>query len=123
MTKLLIVDDEIDIVKSMTALFKMWGMEVQSVGSPDAVNQVFEQSGKPDLLIADLRLGSGEHGAAMSDRLRRDFGYFPVLIITGETASDALREANQAGYVVLQKPIAPEVLRDGIGSAIAANPH
>ena len=118
-----VVDDEIDIVKSMTALFKMWGMEVQSVGSPDAVNQLFEQSGKPDLLIADLRLGSGEHGAAMSDRLRRDFGYFPVLIITGETASDALREANQAGYVVLQKPIAPEVLRDGIGSAIAANPH
>ena len=116
-----LVDDEIDIVRSMTALFKMWGMEAESVGSPAALNRLFEQRGKPDLLIADLRLGSGEHGAAMSDRLRRDFGHFPVLIITGETASDALREANQAGYVVLQKPIAPEVLREAIGSAIAAD--
>jgi two-component system, sensor histidine kinase len=117
------VDDEIDIRKSMSALLAIWEMEVESAGSPAAASQLFQQHGKPDLLIADLRLGSGEHGAAMSDRLRRDFGYFPVLIITGETASDALREANQAGYVVLQKPIAPEVLRDAIGSAIAADPN
>jgi two-component system, sensor histidine kinase len=115
-----VVDDEIDILKSMSALLKVWGMEVKTADSSENGGQLFRDHGKPDLIIADLRLGSGEHGAAMTDRLRRKYGHFPVLIITGETASDALRQANEDGYAILQKPIAPEALRRAIADAIAS---
>jgi FixJ family two-component response regulator len=70
-------------------------------------------------MIVDLRLGEQEHGAHLADRLRRQYGPFPVLIITGETASEALRKANESGYTLLQKPIAPEVLRRAITAALS----
>jgi hypothetical protein len=46
-------------------------------------------------------------------------GDFPILIITGETSSDALRLANERSYTLLQKPIAPEVLCRAIMTALA----
>lgn len=116
-----VVDDEIDILKSMSALLKAWGIAVETAISATTAEHLFQQFGNPDLLIADLRLGGDEHGAALADRLQRDFGPFPVLIITGEISSEALRQANEKGYPLLQKPIAPEVLRDAIAKQVLRN--
>jgi CheY-like chemotaxis protein len=115
-----IIDDEIDILKSMRTLLEVWGIETITAGSPEAAERIFEQYGSPDLMIVDLRLGEQEHGAQLADRLQRQYGRFPVVIITGETASEALRQANETGYTLLQKPIAPEVLRRAIGVATQA---
>ena len=104
----------------MRALLDIWGAVVFTADSPEAAQRIFAQHGRPDLMIVDLRLGEGEHGAQLSDRLRLQYGPFPVLIITGETASEALRQANENGYTLLQKPIAPEVLRRAIAAAIQA---
>jgi two-component system, sensor histidine kinase len=116
-TRVYVVDDEVDILRSMRALLGVWSIEAFTADSPEAAEQVFEQYGCPDLMIVDLRLGEREHGAQLADRLRRQYGAFPVLIITGETASEALRQANESGYTLLQKPIAPEVLRRAIATA------
>ena len=119
-TRIYVVDDEIDILKSMQALLGVWGIEALTADSSAAAERIFEQYGCPDLMIVDLRLGGNEHGAQLADRLRSRYGSFPVLIITGETASEALRQANESGYTLLQKPIAPEVLRRAIASAAHA---
>ncbi len=113
-----VVDDEIDILKSMRALLGVWGFETYAVRSSSEADDLFTTQGAPDLLIVDLRLGEAVHGAQLADRMRREHGEFPVVIITGETASEALRQANEAGYTLLQKPIAPEVLRRTIIAAL-----
>jgi CheY-like chemotaxis protein len=112
-----VIDDEMDILKSMRTLLAVWGVEALTAGSSASAAQIFAQHGCPDLLIVDLRLGEGEHGANLAARLQLQYGRFPVVIITGETASQALRQANEAGYTLLQKPIAPEVLRRAIVAA------
>jgi signal transduction histidine kinase len=117
--RIYVVDDEVDILKSMRALLGLWGIEVFTAGSAVAAEELFEQRGAPDLMIVDLRLGEGEHGAQLTDRLRLIYGFFPVLIITGETASEALRQANAAGCTLLQKPIAAELLRQAIATTMA----
>jgi signal transduction histidine kinase len=114
-----VVDDEVDILKSMRSLLSVWGITVFTAGSARAADEVFERQGAPDLMIVDLRLGGTEHGAELAGRLRRTYGVFPVLIITGETSSAALREANERSYTLLQKPIAPEVLRLAIAAAMS----
>lgn len=113
-----VVDDESDILKSMSTLLGVWGVEAFTAESPHAANGIFEQHGRPDLMIVDLRLGEEEHGAQLADRLQRTYGDFPVLITTGETSSDALLQANAHSYALLQKPIAPEVLRLAIAAAV-----
>jgi DNA-binding NtrC family response regulator len=116
-----VIDDEIDILKSMRALLGVWGIRVYTAETADSANQLFAEYGPPDLMIVDLRLGGQEHGAQLAHRLQREFGEFPVVIVTGETASAALRDTNEAGYALLQKPIAPEVLHRAIVAAITAH--
>jgi signal transduction histidine kinase len=109
-----VVDDEFDILRSMSTLLAVWGVEAFTAESPRAATEIFQAHGRPDLLIVDLRLGVEEHGAQLAERLQKSYGAFPVLITTGETSSDALLEANALSYPLLQKPIAPEDLRRAI---------
>lgn len=113
-----VVDDELDILNSMRSLLGVWGVRVQTGDSSNAADRIFEQYGPPDLLIVDLRLDAEEHGARLAERLQQTYGSFPVLIITGETSSEALRQANERSDTLLQKPIAPEVLRRAIVTAV-----
>ncbi len=115
-----LVDDEVDILKSMGHLLNAWGIESFMTDSVAGAEQVFRERGKPDLLITDLRLGKGEHGAELATRMRGEFGRFPVLIITGETSSTALREATERGFKLLQKPVVAETLREAIIAELAA---
>jgi signal transduction histidine kinase len=115
-----LVDDEMDILKSMGHLLKAWGMESFTTDSVAGAEKIFRERGKPDLLITDLRLGKGEHGAALATRMRKQFGGFPVLIITGETTSAALREATERGFKLLQKPVVAETLREAIVAELTA---
>jgi two-component system, sensor histidine kinase len=114
-----VIDDELDILKSMRTLLGVWGIETLTADCAGAANAVFEKHGPPDLLIVDFRLRDEEHGARLAKRLQREHGNFPVLIITGETSADALRQASDSGLTLLQKPIAAEVLRRAIAAAVA----
>lgn len=109
-----VIDDESDILKSMTVLLRQWGVRAQAAATAAQTEALFEQFGKPDLMIADLRLGGPEHGAALAERMRRIHGDFRVLITTGETSSQSLLSANKAGFALLQKPITQEILRDAV---------
>jgi DNA-binding NtrC family response regulator len=115
-----LVDDEMDILKSMGHLLAAWGMESFTTDCVAGAEKIFRERGKPDLLITDLRLGKGEHGAELATRMRQQFGGFPVLIITGETTSAALREASERGFKLLQKPVVPETLREAIVAELAS---
>ncbi len=112
-----VVDDEQDILTGMRALLEVWKAKVHVADSAPAAEQLFRKYGKPGLLIADLRLAGHEHGAALAARLRTAYGMFPVLIMTGETGTDAIRDAHVAGLPVVQKPVAPEALRAAIDAA------
>ncbi len=114
-----VVDDEVDILRSMNTLLSVWGIDAFTAESPHRANDIFEKHGRPDLMIVDLRFGEDEHGAQLADRLQRLYGDFPVLITTGETSSDALLQANAHHYALLQKPIAAEDLRRAIATAVA----
>ncbi len=115
-----VVDDEPEIRRSMEVLLGVWGLRVETAGTIAAVDGLFAAGGPPDLLLVDLRLGADEHGAALAQRLLQQHGGFAVLIITGETASDALAAANQKGFPILRKPIEPEALRQALAGAIGA---
>jgi DNA-binding NtrC family response regulator len=118
--RIYVIDDEADILHSMRALLGVWGVEALTADCAAAADRMFEQHGPPDLLIVDLRLGEDVQGAHLAERLQQAHGDFPILIITGETSSEALQQANERSHTVLRKPIAAEVLRRAIATAVAA---
>jgi signal transduction histidine kinase/ActR/RegA family two-component response regulator len=105
-----LIDDEHDILKSMSRLLAIWGIETLTADSVQAAEQLWAAHGRPDLLITDLRLRGAEHGAALAQRLQQRYGSCPVLIITGELASESLLDASQLGFRVMHKPIERESL-------------
>jgi CheY-like chemotaxis protein/two-component sensor histidine kinase len=116
--RVFIVDDEADILTSMTVLLRLWALEVHTAADAAEADALFARLGVPDLLITDLRLRGPEHGAELAARLARMHGDFRTVIITGETSSQALVEAQAAGHAVLQKPVDAQLLRIAVHAAL-----
>lgn len=114
-----VIDDEIDILKSMTRLLGLWGARALSADSAAAAVKLFEAHGKPDLLITDLRLGSQENGAELTLRLWDRFGAFPALVTTGEISAEVLSFTQEHGLELLHKPITEEALRRTMSRLLA----
>jgi len=65
-----------------------------------------------DLIISDFRLADGHSGIAAIEALRRAFqDAIPAFLISGDTAPERLREAQESGHHLLHKPVRPMKLR------------
>lgn len=111
--RVLVLDDEPSVLEAMRQLLEGWGCEVITTATPEeAEAQMSAASRLPDLLIVDYRLRRHASGIETIARLRARAGSAtPALVITGDTAPDRLREAQQSGYPLLHKPVTPARLR------------
>ncbi|WP_169531070.1 ATP-binding response regulator [Azotobacter chroococcum] len=117
--RVLVVDDEPDVVEAMVLTLDNWGMQVESaLGIQAALLYAQRWREPPDIVITDLLLHDGD-GLALLRQLA-DLPHLcdqprPAgLIITGETQPNSLRTITQAGVPMLLKPVAPKVLRESI---------
>ena len=81
--KILVVDDEPDVVKWLTVLFENNGYEVLS--APDgAAGYAIAESTPPDLITLDISMG-GESGVKMYKKLldNAKTAPIPVIMLTG----------------------------------------
>jgi CheY-like chemotaxis protein len=112
--RVLVLDDETSILQSMRNLLEHWGCEVSTASTIDEADHLV-QSGAQDLLIVDYRLAGEVTGLNAASHLQEAAGHeIPVLIITGDTAPERLREARDSGYPLLHKPVKPARLRSAM---------
>jgi len=116
----LIIDDEVSVLKSLAFGITDWGYEVLSAsGEDEALAVLAERAVPPDLIVADYRLRAGRTGAEAIRQIRRIFQRpIPSVIITGDTAPERIREAQQHGLNVLHKPVLPATLKAAIAAAV-----
>lgn len=113
---LVIIDDEIMIREALFGLMAGWGCEVIAGENAD---EILAQLGdrKPAAIIADWRLRDGRLGSGEIAALRTHFGcVIPALLVTGDTAPDAAREAN---LPVIRKPVQGFRLRAELDALLA----
>ena len=113
--RVLIVDDEATIRHGMQTLLESWGCSVATAGDVQAALSELER-GPVDILVADLRLHGTETGATLAAAARDRYGV-PVLLVTGDTGRDRLREAAALGVTLLHKPVSERELRRHIARA------
>ncbi len=109
----LVLDDDNDVLEGMRGLLTHWGCQVITASSPtEAFNQLALDQNKPELLIVDYRLPDNVSGIEVAKKFQSSLNYpVSVLIITGDTGSERLREASASGYPLLHKPVQPAKLR------------
>jgi DNA-binding response OmpR family regulator len=117
--KILIVDDERDIVKALTIRLQGAGYEV--VTAFDGAQGIFmAHKEKPDLIILDIRMPAG-NGFSVAEKLKRSMNTLsiPVIFLTGSPERDSEEKAMTLGArFYIKKPYDPAELLDAIRRAL-----
>ncbi|UTA47178.1 hybrid sensor histidine kinase/response regulator [Simiduia sp. 21SJ11W-1] len=114
--RLLVVDDEMEVGLGMQALLETFGATVDVADSTASALEL-ALANRPDILLADFRLRGEDNGLETIRNLRAIYPKLPAILISGDTAPDRLREANEAGIKLLHKPVAAPALEDAIAEA------
>jgi len=119
---ILFIDDDAVIQRAMQSLLSNWGHEVVVAGSCAEMLECIATSWRrPDLIICDYRLRDCENGIDVIKCLQSQYNEdIPALLITGDTAPDRLKEAQESGLILLHKPLANSKLRAAVGNLMRA---
>ena len=117
---ILVIDDEAAIQLAMKSLLESWGYEVITAGScAEVLERTALHRTIPRLIICDYRLRENENGTAVIERLRSEYNEeIPGMLITGDTAPDRLKEAQESGFLLLHKPVPNSRLRASIAHLV-----
>lgn len=109
--KILVVDDEPDLLDLIKFRFKKWGYDViYAANGQEALDKIQREA--PDLVVLDLRLPIIS-GHEVCKRIKADDNTknIPVILFTASVSSDLGQKAKELGaddYIV--KPFDPEAL-------------
>jgi DNA-binding response OmpR family regulator len=118
MAKILIVDDDSDLVQSLSAALSQKGHD--AVSAPDGAQGLLAvKEENPDLVVLDVMMETGDKGFDVARDIRKDENHknTPILMLTGLEAVTGMSFKNEAGdkewlpvddYV--EKPVSPDDL-------------
>jgi DNA-binding NtrC family response regulator len=115
--KILIVDDEPNILRSFSSLLNDVGYETRTAESAAKATNVLT-GWEPDLILLDLQM-PGQSGLDFLRTLKKDIITPLVLVISGQADIPMALEAIKLGAVnFLEKPVPPEKLLAGVRSSL-----
>ena len=118
--KIIVIDDEQDILMAMKAILSNWGCDVILAMTGDEAFQLLHESDLvPDIIIADFRLRDNENGIELIEKIREEYNdNINAILITGDTAPDRLQMAQVADVMLLHKPVDAKELSNKILSLL-----
>ncbi len=120
--RVLVVDDEEGVRVATRIYLEELGCSVMLAESSEQARTLAELN-PPDLLLTDFRLKDNDSGLITIKLIRQLYSDIPVIIMTGDTAPDRLKEAHAADAKLLHKPIEIETLKKAMQSCLAKSPH
>ncbi len=113
MAKILIVDDDPDMVEACKSILEMKGHDVAfAYNRVDGMKAV--QSFSPQLMMLDVMMEQPDDGLAMAQELKRKGHKFPILMLTSLSKVTGLDYGKDDAVVpvedFLEKPVRPETL-------------
>jgi signal transduction histidine kinase/CheY-like chemotaxis protein len=118
----LVIDDEASIRDAMHSLLTGWGYSVVAAGSgAEMLSELAKCRETPKVIICDYRLRNEENGIEVIKEIQAECNEaIPAMLITGDTASHRLVEAQASGLLLLHKPVPNGKLRAAIVNLIAS---
>lgn len=126
MAKILIVDDDPDIVESTKVVLESEGYEVISASTgKEGLAKI--RKDRPALIILDVMMERDDAGFDVCRELKKDQGYkdIPVLMLTAikeKTGMDFKKEAGDEAWLPVDdycdKPVKPDELLSKVGALL-----
>jgi DNA-binding response OmpR family regulator len=111
-TKVMIVDDDVDLLDALVNVLQPWGLNVTTLAEPQRFWEVITVA-QPNLLVLDLEMPTVS-GFELCEAVRNNpqYGDLPVLVATAHTDIESIRRVFIAGADdFIAKPVAgPELI-------------
>ncbi|HIC8841602.1 sigma 54-interacting transcriptional regulator [Aeromonas veronii] len=118
MSRILLVDDDVSLLKLMSMRLRSQGYEVDTADSAEGALDRLRQQ-RADLVLSDLRMG-GMDGLALFERIQAQWLGLPVIIMTAHgTIPDAIQATRSGVFSFLTKPIDKDELLATIEHALS----
>lgn len=116
-----VIEDEADILEGIKYLLEGFGYRVIGATSAAALLvSLAKYREKPDIIIADYRLGGDATGHDAIRQIRERYSLsIPAIMITGDTTPNRLHEAGDGNAKLLHKPIDADKLLFTIEKSLA----
>ena len=109
--RILVVDDDADMLRLLSLRLKAAGHEVVAVGSAEAALAQLDIA-RPQLVLSDVRL-PGKDGLALFDEVHARHPSLPVILLTAHgTIPDAVQATARGVFTYLTKPYDGKELLD-----------
>jgi DNA-binding response OmpR family regulator len=123
MAKVLVVDDDPDVVEACKLYLEKEGHRVGcAYNRAEAMKAVKE--GKPELIVLDVMMEMPDDGLAMAQELRRNGVMVPIVMLTSIAKVTGMEYGKDKELVpveaFLEKPVAPKTLCDKVASLLSA---
>ena len=121
--RVMVIDDESQVLQSMRHMLEGWGCEVLLAESArDALKIIALTDEVPELIVSDYRLRENLNGIDAVAAIRESLDHvIPAIIITGDTSPERLKEITDTGMVVMHKPVNPGELHEVMDRQFRAN--
>ncbi len=117
MTKVLLVDDEIEIIEDRSKIIQILGYNCVTAQSGNEAIKIIKQE-KPDIILTDIKMSDGDGFAVLNAAIKLDPDIL-VIVFTGQGSIDSAVEAMKLGaFDYIQKPITKEVIQISLKKAI-----
>jgi Na+/proline symporter/signal transduction histidine kinase/CheY-like chemotaxis protein len=115
----LVVDNELPIVRGMETLLGNWGAQVISATDAQGALSAATKDRPPDVIVADYHI-EHEDGLELIEAIRRKLGRrVPAILVTADRSDKVRAAALAADVQYLRKPVQPAALRAALSHGIA----
>jgi PAS domain S-box-containing protein len=117
--RILLVDDEEDLIKAVKVMLERLGYQVTAESSPIRAFQIFEASPQSfDVVVTDLTM-PGMTGDELSERMLRIKPDLPIILLSGYASTWSVEMARAAGlFDIMTKPANQAQLADVLARAL-----
>ena len=120
-TKVLLVDDDEDILEQLSQIFQADGFQVKTAGSRAEAEDAL-LGFHPDLCVFDLMMEEMDAGFVLSNTAKKIYPEVPVILLTAVLSSTGMdfrpKSDTARAWVkadaILDKPVRPEQLREEV---------
>ena len=120
---ILLVEDDIDVLKATKQLLESWGCKVKTARNKDEVMNLIKENpyNNPDIILADNRLPGDSSGIDITYLIQEKLqASIPCVIMTGDVERNHVQSIIDQGFPVLLKPIQPAKFRAMLSHLIQA---
>jgi len=127
--RLLLIDDDADLVATIKTVLEAKGYEVATADSGESALKVLEAGPQPDAMVLDVMMAGRGDGLIFARRVRKldAFKAIPIVMLTGMRAATGFGPIQDDPRdpvflpvdVFLEKPVKPNVLLANIEAVLA----